>query len=65
MSDATSIQSPWMTREEAAEYARVTPQTLEQAVEAGELRCRRVGRRVLFHRDWVDAWLEAVEEQTA
>jgi excisionase family DNA binding protein len=55
--------SPWLNIREAAERARVSPSYIEQAAMRGELRSRKLGRRRIFHVDWVDAWLEATAEE--
>lgn len=57
--------SPWMTKEEAARRARVSVGFLEKALAAGLLRSRRLGGRVLIHRDWIDAWIEGFGDPPA
>lgn len=59
--------TPWLTKREAAQRARVSTHALEQAIRDGSLRSRKVGRRVVIHQGWVDAWLEetVLEEKTA
>jgi len=56
----------WLTRRDAAAYARVSEATIGREVRRGRLRHARVGgRRMLrFRRDWIDDWLAAapVEE---
>jgi excisionase family DNA binding protein len=51
--------SPWMTRADAATYARVSVASISRAIRAGRLRAYRIagGRAVRLHRDDVDAWL--------
>jgi excisionase family DNA binding protein len=51
---------PWLNVSEAAEYARVSRDTIYTACERGELRSARVsGRRAIRIRPgWIDAWLE-------
>jgi hypothetical protein len=48
-----TVESPWYTREEAANYLRVSPDTLDRLNVARS----RLGdtRRLLFHRDDLDA----------
>ena len=50
---------PWMTRADAATYARVSVASISRAIRAGRLRAYRIagGRAVRLHRDDVDAWL--------
>jgi len=50
--------SPYYTQSEAAEYLRVSPRTLERQRVAGT-GCRfcRAGRRVLYRREDLDAYL--------
>lgn len=57
--------SPWLTKEEAAVRGRVPLDQITLAVRTGTLHSRRVGRRVVIHRDWLDAWLAADEEQAS
>jgi excisionase family DNA binding protein len=51
---------PWLNVSEAAEYARVSRDTIYTACERRELRNARVsGRRAIRLRpEWIDAWLE-------
>lgn len=50
--------SPWLTSEEAQEYLRFkTPDALYRAVSRGRVPVHRLGRRLLFHRDELDALL--------
>lgn len=48
--------SPWLTRIEAAEYARVTPGTIDRWARNGDLKrfYPRGTRSVRFHRDQLD-----------
>lgn len=50
----------WLTVQEAAAYASLSPDTIYTAAERGELRHTRVGgRRVIRLRaEWVDEWLQ-------
>jgi excisionase family DNA binding protein len=56
-------QGIWLTRRDAAAYARVSEATIGREVRRGRLRHARVGgRRMLrFRRDWIDDWLAAAE----
>jgi excisionase family DNA binding protein len=48
-------ESPWLTRQEAAAYLRVCPETLDTMVKAGCLRAHRAGSRILrFRREDLD-----------
>jgi excisionase family DNA binding protein len=59
-SSSVSIER-WLTRRDAAAYARLSEATIGREARRGRLRCARVGgRRALrFRRDWIDAWLAA------
>lgn len=48
--------SPWMSRPEAASYLHLPLSRLEKR---RDIPCYRDGRRVLYRRDELDAWLEA------
>lgn len=52
-------RSPWYTRSEAAEYAQVSPRTVDEARRRGELVASRIaGRgRHRYHRSDLDRWL--------
>jgi len=48
----------WLTRNEAADYARVSLATIDRAVHDGELQSSKPRRRMRrFRRSWIDAWL--------
>ena len=53
--------SPWMTRADAATYARVSVASIARAYRNGRLEAHRVagGRAIRLHRDAVDAWLRS------
>jgi len=55
--------SPWLSVQEAAEYARVSERTLSRAIARGRVRSETCGRRRLLHRDEVDAYLRAGGEE--
>lgn len=59
MTNATTIESPYLTYEEAARYCKVERTTLWRAVRAGRLRASGPGRAVRFHRDELDRWMNA------
>lgn len=48
---------PWLDVVEAADYLRCTKQRIYDLVHAGRLVPRRDGRRLLFHREQLDAYL--------
>lgn len=61
-----TFQSPWLTRDEAVEYGRVTVAALETAVAGGLLRSRQLSKRcTVYHVDWVDAWLMMEEVEAS
>src|SRR3954447_24223393 len=49
--------SPWLTVDEAAEYLRCSKQAVYDRVHQNALQPGRDGRRLLFHRDTLDAYL--------
>jgi excisionase family DNA binding protein len=49
--------SPYLGVDEAADYLRCSRQRVYDLVHAGRLVPRRDGRRLLFHRDDLDAYL--------
>lgn len=55
-----TIESPWLTVSEGAEYARCSTETLRRALVAGELdggaSQSSKGGRWVIHRDALDAW---------
>jgi excisionase family DNA binding protein len=56
-----SAASPWLSTAGAAEYMACTTGRVHDLVAARVLRPRRDGRRLLFKRDELDAYLEASE----
>jgi len=56
---ALAEASPWMNVEEAADYVRAGKQRIYDLVHNGKLQPARDGKRLLFHRDVLDAYLEA------
>jgi len=61
---ADGAASPWLDSREAAEYLRLdNPETtgrkrVSELARSGALRCARDGTRLLFRREWCDAYLE-------
>ena len=59
---STSTELPEvMTAEEVAKFLRVNVKTVYEAVKAGQLPGRRVGKRVVFWRDALLEWLRSTE----
>jgi excisionase family DNA binding protein len=51
--------SPWLSAPEAAERLRCDRDRIYDLIALGKLKPRRDGRRVLLHRDDLDAYLDA------
>jgi excisionase family DNA binding protein len=58
---AASAASPWLSTAGAAEYMACSPARVHDLVQSRALRPRRDGRRLLFRRDELDAYLEGDE----
>jgi excisionase family DNA binding protein len=54
---ATTIERPYLTYEEAAQYTNVSPITLWRAVRNGRLKPAGAGRAVRFHKDELDRFM--------
>lgn len=54
--------SPWITVEEAAQYARVSTDTIYKAATLGELRHSKVGTHIRIERTAVDQWLHSLQK---
>ncbi len=54
--------SPWLTVDEAADRLRCKPQRIYDLVHDGRLQPGRDGRRLLFHRDHLDNYLQSRKE---
>ena len=52
-------QSPWMRTAEAAEYLRCPMSRLRKLTMLNRIPSHRDGRRVLYHRDDLDAFIRA------
>ena len=48
---------PWLDVDAAAAYIAAKPHRLYDIVAEGRLRCAKDGRRSLFRREWLDAYL--------
>jgi excisionase family DNA binding protein len=59
MSTMSGTSERWLTRRDAAAYARLSEATIGREARRGRLRCAKVGgRRALrFRREWIDEWL--------
>ena len=56
---AAEHPTPWLSTEPAADYLAAKPGRLHDLVQLGRLTPRRDGRRLLFHRGELDAYLES------
>jgi hypothetical protein len=61
MTDARSLESPLLTRDEAARYCRVGLRTFDRRV-APHVRALSIGARILFDRRDIDSWLEGQKD---
>ena len=54
------VDAMWLTVQDAASYAAVSPDTIYTACERGELRHVKVGGRkaIRLRTEWIDGWLE-------
>ena len=48
----------YYTKAEAADYTRHSPRTLDYAVERGELRAFKPGKKLIFLQNDLDAWIQ-------
>jgi excisionase family DNA binding protein len=55
--ETATVQRPYLTYEEAAQYTNVSPVTLWRAVRDGRLKPAGPGRAVRFHRDELDRFM--------
>jgi excisionase family DNA binding protein len=58
MTDSTPVESPYLTLQEAADYARVSVDTLRRAIYRRELHAAGTAGLFRIKREWVDEWLE-------
>mgnify|MGYP006271681975 FL=1 len=56
-------ETPLLTRDEAADYLRISTRTLDAAEAEGEIRAIRIRGRVLYHRDALDAYIRSCAER--
>ncbi len=52
-----------LTRDQAARAAQVSVATIDRAIASGQLRVKRVGRRVLITRNAFTQWLSDEQDQ--
>jgi len=55
--EAATVQRPYLTYEEAAQYTNVSAVTLWRAVREGRLKPAGPGRAVRFHKDELDRFM--------
>ena len=55
-------RSPWLTAREAADYLHVPHKTVYNWTSTGSIPHRKIGNRLMFHRDELDAWLDRYRE---
>jgi len=55
--DASTDSNALLTRQEAANRLRISTRTLDDLEASGRLRAIRIGRRVLYHPDTLDAFI--------
>ena len=56
---AFAMNSPWLSASEAARYLRAPLSRVRKLTFTREMPCHRDGRRVLYHRDELDAYVQA------
>jgi hypothetical protein len=59
LTDRQPAASPWLDTKGAADHIAATPGRVHDLVQLGRLVPRRDGRRLLFRREDLDAYLEA------
>lgn len=52
-----AVGTPWMNASEAADYLRCPISRVRKLTSTGELPHEHDGRRVLYHRDQLDAYI--------
>lgn len=55
--EPVAIETPYITRKEAAAYLRVNPQTVDRRIKDGTLKHYRFGRSVLLTKQDLDDFL--------
>ena len=54
-------EQEFYTLQEVAELLRVSKQTIRRRVQSGELKAHKTGGRYIFHREDIQAYLNATE----
>ena len=70
MAEAMKVPSSVMSLKEAAAYLHVSKGHLSNVINGkvpgvAPVRSFRLGRRVLFKREWIDEWLESSQRKAA
>jgi len=63
--ETSTVRSTYITIKQAAEYTTLSRQYLGVLVRKGEVPCARVGRRIVFKIDALDAWLASRQNPAA
>lgn len=50
------MNTPWLTTEEAAAYAKMNREVLTRLARLGKIRAGSDGRKWRFRTDWIDAY---------
>lgn len=58
MTNTTPSQQIYFTKQEAAEYLRFSPRAIDSLLARGELKAFRPGRKLLFRREDLDAFVQ-------
>jgi len=56
--------SPYMTVDQAAAYVKTTRWTIAQAIRAGDLQAKKVGKRFVTTVQFLDEWYSRQEDAT-
>ena len=56
--------SPYMTVDQAAAYVKTTRWTIAQAIRAGDLQAKKVGKRFVTTVQFLDDWYSRQEDAT-
>ena len=64
LGNAVRVQSPWLSAVEAAAYLRCPESRVRKLTMVGALPCEHDGRRVLYHREALDAYVRAGGSKT-
>jgi excisionase family DNA binding protein len=57
--NAVRVASPWLSADEAADYLRCPVSRIRKLTMTNELPCERDGRRVLYRREDLDAFVRS------